>query len=55
VSVEKRLDAEVIARAEETLLSFIPDRERKIADEMFDAVFAPTFVSVENKFFVANA
>jgi hypothetical protein len=48
VSVEERLDAEVIARAEETLLSFVPDRKRKVADEVFDAVFAPRFVSVED-------
>jgi hypothetical protein len=53
VCVEKRLDAEVIARAEKTLQPAVPNCKREVADEVFDAVFAPRFVSVKDQFVVS--
>jgi hypothetical protein len=53
VRVEKRLDTEVIARAEETLQATVPDCKSEVADEVFDAVFTPPFVGVEDQFVVS--
>ncbi len=50
--VEKRFDAEVIARAEEMLRATVPDRKREVADQVFDAVFTPGFISEEDQFCV---
>ena len=43
--VEKRLGARMISAAEEAIQPFVPDGERKIAQEKIRAIFAPLCIS----------
>ena len=47
-------NAELITRAEETLVRGVPDRKSKISEEVFDAVFSPCFVGVQDQFRVVR-
>src|SRR5262249_52455554 len=47
--IEEGLDAELIPRAKEAPPGRIPDRKRKIADQMVHTAFGPNIVGVENQ------
>ena len=50
MSVEERLYSEVIASAEDALPAVIPDCESEVSEKMFDAVVAPFFIGIEDRF-----
>src|SRR5205085_10985827 len=49
---EERLDAEMIARAEETPLAFVADRKSEITEQMVDALFSPFQIGVQDQFVI---
>src|SRR5207247_9244703 len=49
VVVVDRLDAEVVARAEQRLATRVPDGEREIAEQTLWAALAPAFVRREDQ------
>ena len=48
--VKKRLDAKMIARAEQPLLRPIPNGKGEISDQALQAIFAPGVVGVKDQF-----
>ena len=49
VSVEERLDSQVVARAKEALPRPVPDGEGEVAQQMLDAILAPGLVGAQDQ------
>ena len=47
-AVVKLSHTEMIASAEELLFAAVPDSKGEVADQVFETVFAPGFISVKN-------
>src|SRR5262245_14915695 len=47
--VVERLDAEVVARAEEAMFEGVPNRKREVADQMCRALISPRTVGAEDQ------
>src|SRR6185369_2624108 len=52
VRIKKRFNSEMIAGAEKTLPAIIPNCKCEVAKQVFDAIIAPPFVSMEDEFCV---
>ena len=55
LGVEERLDAEMIPRAEQTMLRLVPHGEREVAEQVRHAILTPGAVGAENQFRIGGA